>query len=138
VNLGVYRRAWCEVVQSQAALKKKRHGLEIAVPRDATSKRHIRRLEGAKKGMRYCMCTAITKFGEIEMIDPLNGLGFNPAMSGRWYFCPNKSQEKRQGKVYHKSFSEESYVPYFKERLVPACELASVGLFSVCQTDFPY
>jgi hypothetical protein len=82
------------------------------------------RLEGAKKGMRYCMCTAITSFGEIEIIDPLKGLGFNPAMSGRWYFCPNKSQEKRQGKDYHKSFSEESYVPYFKERLVPACERA--------------
>jgi hypothetical protein len=82
------------------------------------------RLEGAKKGMRYCMATGITLFGEIEVIDPLQGQGFNPAKSGRWYFCPNKSQEKRQGKDYHKSFNEESYVPYFKERLVPACERA--------------
>lgn len=43
------------------------------------------RLEGAKKGMRYCMATGITSFGEIEVIDPLQGLGFNPAESGRWY-----------------------------------------------------
>jgi hypothetical protein len=75
------------------------------------------RLEGAKKGMRWCMASAITAFGEIECIDPLHGLGHNPAMSGRWYFCPNKSQKKRQGRDYHASFCEESYVPYFKERL---------------------
>ena len=48
-------------------------------------------------------------------------------MSGRWTFCPNKSQAKSQGRDYHSSFSEATYIPYFKERLVPACERVFPG-----------
>jgi hypothetical protein len=70
------------------------------------------------------MATAITSMGEIECIDPLQGLGRNPSASARWIFCPNKSQKKRQGQDYHTSFCEESYLPYFKNRLVPAAERA--------------
>ena len=86
------------------------------------------RLEGAKKGMRWCMATAITRYGEIEKLDPMpHPPGNTDSMSGRWTFCPNRSQQKQQGRDYHKSFSEESYIPYFKERLVPACERAFPG-----------
>lgn len=86
------------------------------------------RLEGAKKGMRWCMATAITRYGEIELLDPLRHPPSNiDSKSGRWTFCPNRSQQKKQGRDYHTSFSEESYIPYFKERLLPACERAFPG-----------
>ena len=86
------------------------------------------RLEGAKKGMRQCMSTAITGRGEIELIDPEPHPADNVlSKSGRWLFCPNKSQAKTQGRDYHSSFCEESFFPYFKERLLPACERAFPG-----------
>lgn len=86
------------------------------------------RLEGAKKGMRYCLSTAITNLGEIELIDPANHAADNVnSQSGRWTFCPNKSQAKAQGRDYHSSFCEATFIPYFKERLVPACERAFPG-----------
>ena len=78
----------------------------------------------AKKGMRWCMCTAITKLGEIEVLDRARPDG---TRSARWIFCPNKSQKKRQGRDYHSSFCEQSYLPYFKEVLVPACERVFPG-----------
>lgn len=83
------------------------------------------RLEGAKKGMRWCLSTAITGKGEIELIDPEPHPEDNVnSKSGRWIFCPNKSQAKTQGRDYHSSFCEETFFPYFKERLLPACERA--------------
>jgi hypothetical protein len=86
------------------------------------------RLEGAKKGMRYCFSTAITNQGEIEVIDPEDHPENNVnSKSGRWIFCPNASQAKAQGRDYHSSFCEATYIPYFKERLVPACERVFPG-----------
>ncbi len=86
------------------------------------------RFEGAKKGMRYCLSTAITNLGEIEVVDPNHHPENNVnSQSGRWTFCPNKSQAKAQGRDYHSSFSEATFIPYFKERLVPACERAFPG-----------
>jgi hypothetical protein len=78
----------------------------------------------AKKGMRWCMCTAITKLGEIEVLDRARPDG---TKSARWMFSPNSSQKKKQGKDYHLSFSEQSYLPYIKEVLVPACERVFPG-----------
>jgi hypothetical protein len=72
------------------------------------------RLEGAKKGMRWCLATAITHLGEIELLDPFQHPANNVnSTSGRWTFCPNKSQMKSQGRDYHSSFSEATYIPYF-------------------------
>jgi transposase len=86
------------------------------------------RLEGAKKGMRWCLATAITHLGEIEVVDPfLHPANNVDSKSGRWTFCPNKSQAKSQGRDYHLSFCEATYIPYFKERLLPACERAFPG-----------
>ena len=86
------------------------------------------RFEGAKKGMRYCLSTAITNLGEIELVDPAHHAANNVnSQSGRWTFCPNKSQAKAQGRDYHSSFCEATFIPYFKERLVPACERAFPG-----------
>jgi hypothetical protein len=40
-------------------------------------------------------------------------------MSSRWVFCPNKDQQKKAD--YHSSFKSDNFIPYFKERLLPAC-----------------
>lgn len=64
-----------------------------------------------KDGRRWCFCTAISAFGEIASLD----IDF----SSRWIFCPNKDQQKKAD--YHASFKSENFIPYFKDRLLPAC-----------------
>jgi hypothetical protein len=64
-----------------------------------------------KDGRRWCFCTAICAKGEIATLDV--------DMSSRWVFCPNKDQQKKAD--YHSSFKSDNFIPYFKERLLPAC-----------------
>jgi hypothetical protein len=115
----------CQMVFADESFVNQYHARAYAVVdlRDPST-----RLEGAKKGMRWCLATAITSLGEIEVLDPAPHPENNVnSMSGRWTFCPNKSQAKSQGRDYHSSFSEATYIPYFKERLVPACERVFPG-----------
>jgi hypothetical protein len=80
----------CEMVFQDETFVNQYHARAYAVVdlRDAST-----RLEGAKKGMRWCLSSAITKRGEIEVVDPERHPENNVnSMSGRWTFCPNKSQ----------------------------------------------
>jgi len=123
--LGFLADTNCIMVFADESFVNQYHARAYAVVdlRDAST-----RLEGAKKGMRWCLATAITSEGEIEILDPADHPENNVnSMSGRWTFCPNKSQAKSQGRDYHSSFCEATYIPYFKERLVPACERAFPG-----------
>jgi len=83
-----------------------------------------------KDGRRLCFCTAISEDGEIATLDTAR-----PAEceSSRWIFCPNKDQQKK--KDYHSSFAAENWLPYFKERLLPACERVYPGATLVFVMD---
>lgn len=65
-----------------------------------------------KDGRRWCFCTAICYAGEIATLD-------GPDSTSRWLFCPNKDQQKKAD--YHSSFDSDNFIPYFKDRLLPAC-----------------
>ncbi len=71
-----------------------------------------------KDGRRWCFCTAISKSGEIAVLD-------GPGSDSRWMFCPNKDQQKKDD--YHSSFDSDNFIPYFRDRLLPACERAFPG-----------
>jgi hypothetical protein len=83
-----------------------------------------------KDGRRLCFCTAISEDGEIATLDTAR-----PAEceSSRWIFCPNKDRQKK--KDYHSSFATENWLPYFKERLLPACERVYPGATLVFVMD---
>jgi transposase len=70
-----------------------------------------------KDGRRWCFSTAICEKGEIATLDSSN--------DSRWMFCPNKDQQKKAD--YHSSFDADNFVPYFRDRLLPACERVFPG-----------
>ena len=70
-----------------------------------------------RDGRRWCFCTGICERGEIATLDPEG--------ESRWMFCPNKDQQKKAD--YHSSFDSDNFIPYFRDRLLPACERVFPG-----------